>query len=275
MNFFSRKDLLFTLGLTDSSDITESVIKRAYKDIALKTHPDKLSGLDEKEKKEKEEQFKKATEAYEELNKMNNLQGFMNFAGGGEDMSDYINMFKDVAGEFMSKYKDFSTIIRAKTTISYNDLLYKNMFDRKIEAMGIPIDVKVDCDLFPTQSIHRQFNGLKYEILLELELESDGVFNHVIKKNGTVDLLYTINISHYQFYNGSKHTITHLDGNPVSFEIKPVCAKSLKIRNKGLNGGNLIIKINVLTPKRNILKDISLEEYKQLLQILEKIEHNE
>ena len=51
-----KQQCLNILGLNETA--TETDIKKAYKSIALKTHPDKLVDLDDHERNEKELQFK-------------------------------------------------------------------------------------------------------------------------------------------------------------------------------------------------------------------------
>lgn len=108
------KDLYNILGI--SRDASDSEIKKAYRKIALKCHPDRQAGKSEEEKKKAEEDFKEATKAYEVLKDPekksrydrfgtiddNNSQGFSGF-----DMGD---IFKDMGFTFdMSGFNPFGT----------------------------------------------------------------------------------------------------------------------------------------------------------------------
>jgi curved DNA-binding protein CbpA len=53
------------LGLERNKKPTENEIKKAYKKLAIKYHPDKQTNKSEEEKKQAEEQFKKISQAYE------------------------------------------------------------------------------------------------------------------------------------------------------------------------------------------------------------------
>lgn len=55
------------LGLTPDADLNE--IKKAYRKLALKYHPDKVSQLDEKAQQEAKEKFQAIQEAYDSIQK--------------------------------------------------------------------------------------------------------------------------------------------------------------------------------------------------------------
>ena len=61
----SKKDYYDLLGVEKTA--SENGIKKAYRKLAMKYHPDKFSNASEKEKKEAEEKFKEVNEAYQVL----------------------------------------------------------------------------------------------------------------------------------------------------------------------------------------------------------------
>ena len=100
----SKKDYYETLNLSKSA--SESEIKKAYRKLAIKYHPDKNPG-----NKEAEQNFKEAAEAYEILSNSQKKQqydqyghaafnGGQGFGGGGGGMSmdDIFDHFGDVFG---------------------------------------------------------------------------------------------------------------------------------------------------------------------------------
>lgn len=82
------KDFYKTLGVDKTA--TEAEIKKAYKKLAIKYHPDKNQG-----DKEAEETFKKISEAYATLSDKNKRQAYDNpqpsFGGFGVNMDDFFH----------------------------------------------------------------------------------------------------------------------------------------------------------------------------------------
>jgi molecular chaperone DnaJ len=105
----AKRDYYEILGVSRSASLDE--IKKAYRKLALKYHPDRNPG-----NKDAEEQFKEATEAYEVLRDQQKrarydefghggvsgpgAQGFEGFGGGGFDLSDALRAFMRDFGGF-------------------------------------------------------------------------------------------------------------------------------------------------------------------------------
>ena len=100
----AKRDYYEVLGV--SKDASEDEIKKAYRKIAIKYHPDRNPG-----NKEAEEKFKEAAEAYDVLHDPQKRQqydrfgfngpggaGFGGFGGAGMDMDDIFSMFGDIFG---------------------------------------------------------------------------------------------------------------------------------------------------------------------------------
>ena len=90
-----KKDLDFagaataceTLGLEGNCLEAFSSVKRAYRQLALESHPDKHAAASEEEMKEIEERFRVIQEAYEKLTKLNQ-QNKREAEGGGAAPED-------------------------------------------------------------------------------------------------------------------------------------------------------------------------------------------
>ncbi|NBQ70300.1 MAG: molecular chaperone DnaJ, partial [Nitrosomonadaceae bacterium] len=96
----SKRDYYHVLGV--SRDADEATIKKAYRKLAMKYHPDRNSG-DVKS----EEMFKEAKEAYEVLTDANKRAAYDQFghagvdanAGGGAGAQGFSDAFSDIFGD--------------------------------------------------------------------------------------------------------------------------------------------------------------------------------
>ena len=75
-------------------------------------------------------------------------------------------------------------------------------------------------------------------------------------------------ISHFDYYNGFTHSFLHIDGSNVNFKVKRMSKKVLKIKDRGLNGGDLLIKMVLYNPSNNKLKNINTDDYEKFLNVL-------
>lgn len=101
----SKRDFYEVLGISKSAN--EGEIKKAYRKMALKYHPDKNPGDNEAEEK-----FKEAAEAYEVLSDPNKKARYDQYGhaglggaggggfGGGMNMDDIFSQFGDIFGGF-------------------------------------------------------------------------------------------------------------------------------------------------------------------------------
>jgi DnaJ-class molecular chaperone len=277
----NKQKCLDILGLDNNSSSND--IKKAYKTIALKTHPDKLIDLTEEEREKKELIFKNASEAYNRLinddfigenifedfdfgSIFENIEGFEGI-GGMFSKTSGMKMFSGMASRLFENRK-FESIFKTDVIISYFDLLNERKMDKEISICGIPSKATIDCSNFPKQMITRSFQGLSSTVEINFKLEKDDLFDNLINSDGTVDLIYTIKVSHYQYYKGFSYTLKHLDGNDVNFNVKKLSKKSLKIKKRGLRGGDLIVKIQLINPSNKKINCVNNEDYEKLLNIL-------
>src|SRR5688500_5375457 len=99
----AKRDYYEVLGVSKNADETE--IKKAYRKLAIKYHPDKNP-----DDKDAEEKFKEAAEAYEVLSNAEKKRRYDQFGhagmggaasggfGGGMSMDDIFSQFGDIFG---------------------------------------------------------------------------------------------------------------------------------------------------------------------------------
>ena len=85
--YVNMKDYYDILGV--SKDATDADIKKAYKKLALKFHPDRQQGKSDKEKKEAENKFKEINEAFSTLSDPKKRQEYDNPGFGSGFFNDF------------------------------------------------------------------------------------------------------------------------------------------------------------------------------------------
>ena len=171
------------LNLPDNSSIEE--VKKAYKKIALNSHPDKLNNIkDEKEKNKKIKYFMDATNAYKKL-----LNEEVEFEDDNWDYNDWMNSFNDFTNSNLFKgvvdvIKKMRTKIK-KHSISV-DIKYQELFSPNKKKLRIflrkldePIYINLDCSKYPSHTINYfDDNDDEHEIMISMDLINDKNINN-------------------------------------------------------------------------------------------------
>ena len=144
----SKRDYYDVLGVSKSASASE--IKKAYRKLAIKYHPDKNPG-----DKKAEEKFKEAAEAYEVLSNAEKKQRYDQFGhagmggaggfGGGMSMDDIFSQFGDIFGggsPFDSFFGGSSS--RGKRVIKGSNLRIRIKLGLKEINSGVKKKIKVD-----------------------------------------------------------------------------------------------------------------------------------
>lgn len=145
-----KRDYYEVLGVSKSADATE--IKKAYRKLALKYHPDKNPG-----DKEAEEKFKEAAEAYDVLSNEEKRRRYDQFGhagvggagqggfGGDMSMDDIFSQFGDIFGSFggFSGFGGFGGGRSARRVNRGTNLRVKVKMNLQEIATGIEKKIKV------------------------------------------------------------------------------------------------------------------------------------
>ena len=143
----SKRDYYEILGVSKNADAKE--VKKAYRKLAVKYHPDK-----NKDDKAAEEKFKEAAEAYDVLSSPEKKQRYDQFGhagmsgasgggfgGGGMNMDDIFSQFGDIFGG--GSFGGFEGRGRGRRVVKGTNLRIRLSLNLKEVAEGIEKTIKV------------------------------------------------------------------------------------------------------------------------------------
>lgn len=172
------KDLYKILGVEKSATADE--IKKKYKKLAVKYHPDKQQGKSEQEKKDAEEKFKEINEAYSILSDKDKRQQYDTFGtvngnmggmSGADAMAEFMKHFQGMGG-FGSMFED--------------DFFGGHRGQRVVKGSDIQVNVNV--------TMEELYNNVEKEIKYKRKVQcetcngtgsADGLMNQCPYCNGT------------------------------------------------------------------------------------------
>ena len=235
-----KKNYYEILGVDNNSDINE--IKKSYKKLALKYHPDKNNG-----DKEAELKFQEVAEAYAVLTDpekkrvydlTGDADGFdLNFSDNFDPFSLFNNIFKSHLNNFAN--------MKYEQNIDINELL------GGISSFQIPVKgVKVSVHTFPNDALFGNDNFIQQESMSELFKNIGvGIGSHTNNLEGTdnnnnlFSKLFTPPKKHKQFNN-----------KIYSHKKSPLIEKNLKVSLDELfSKKNKKVKIKVTRNKNGEL----------------------
>ena len=136
----AKQDYYELLGISKGAD--EKEIKRAYKKLAMKYHPDRTQG-----DKEKESKFKEIQEAYEILSDKEKRAAYDQYGhaafeqggfGGGFGGSDFGDMFGDIFGDIFGGGRTRQRVVRGE------DLRYDLEITLEEAVKGVTKDIQIN-----------------------------------------------------------------------------------------------------------------------------------
>lgn len=274
------------LGL--KSNATKDEIKKAYKEIAITCHPDKLMHItDEVEKEKRIDKFKKATIAY------NKLSG--SSVSGDIDINDdsfwASDIFMDVAKMFINnnirpkayynpveKSIDERIVHKVKLDVSYIDILNNTKKKVRLILVNIeePIFIDIYCGKFP--QVTKEYiddNDIEHDIIIEMTIkktDADGDIEHMILSSGTIDLIKTVDITLKEYILGYTKNILYIDSTEIPVTVPAFQKEYYEIPNKGILGGSLILNICIKSIEKNAWYNFTENDKVEMLRLLDALQ---
>jgi DnaJ-class molecular chaperone len=277
---YDSKNPYCILGILSSA--TKDEIKKAYKEIALTCHPDKLVNItDENEKQRRINKFKEASMAYDILvNKGGHDVTWDNIT---YDSSDNDFDWKDVWSQFFNKeviketlydianhfvknriypkaYYNPSTTSNMqnkkshdiKLEVSYHEILTNAKKKLRLILVDIdePVFLDVYCGSFPQVVKEYAYDAedgeeILHDIIINMEIKKQDNLDHIISKNGSIDIITSLDINLYEYVTGSLKNVKYIDGQNMQIYIPPFQKDFYEICGKGVKNGSFIINLNV------------------------------
>ena len=136
------------LGVDKQS--SDEDIKKAYRKLAMKYHPDRFSGASEAEKKNAENKFKEISEAYSVLSDKNKRQQYDNFGSDFANKSGGFSDFNvnDIFNQFFGEDSSFSDFFGGsssrKTNSSQKGENLKITIKATLEEIALGVKKKIN-----------------------------------------------------------------------------------------------------------------------------------
>jgi molecular chaperone DnaJ len=280
-----EKDFYKILGVSKSA--TSKEIKKKYRELAHKLHPDRNAG-----NKKLEEEFKAVSEAYEilsddksrtEYDEARSLferggfrqpQGgapsanrdYADFFGGGDTQDIFANLFGG-GRRAPRKGQDLQT----ESTITFRESIFGTNLDLRLSSDGgapTNITVRVPAGVKNGGKIRIRGKGASGEagpgdLFIHLNVKPHPVFTH----KGD-NILMTLPVTFAEATLGADIKVPTLSGEEVTVRLAPGTANGrvLRIKGHGVKGangvGDLLVSVEVQVPQRVTPKaQKALEEF--------------
>lgn len=286
-----------------SKTATEDEIKKAYRKLAVKYHPDKNEGDKEAEKK-----FQEISEAYNVLSNKEKRSEYDNYGsdfgfgtntrykydqnpfGHGFDTSDFEDIlrgwkrYQHDAGSYSSwksRYKEHGDDVYVTCQISFKESVFGGTKDVKYyykddigKVKSRTVSLKFPSDTPDGKVItmnglgnESQFAGSSGNLIVTISVEPDEYF----LRQG-LDLYCTVFVDYSQVLLGDSIDVKTLEGKTLTLKVPEDSynGKYLRVKSMGVKGkygsGDLFVKLEISTPtKLNSKEKEILKEYKCLL----------
>jgi molecular chaperone DnaJ len=286
-----EKDFYKILGV--SKGATNKEIKKKYRELAHKLHPDKNKG-----NKKSEEEFKAVSEAYEILSEVKSRaeydearslferggfrqpqSGFQGGQGGQGANRDYADLFGDPSDIFANlfgggggrraprKGQDLQT----ESTITFRESVFGTNLDLRLSSDGgapTNITVRVPAGVKNGGKIRIRGKGAQGEagsgdLFIHLNVKPHPIFTHKGE-----NLVMSIPVTFAEAGLGADIKVPTLSGEEVTVRLAPGTpnGRVLRIKGHGVKGasgvGDLLVSVEVQVPQRLSAKaQKALEEF--------------
>lgn len=268
----SKRDYYEILGLAKNS--SEDEIKKSYRQLASKYHPDKITGADgSPEKLQAEEKFKEVKEAYETLSD-HEKRGHYDLHGHTESAGN-TQQWHHRAGAQPQQFEEMF-----RTFFSQNSGFNEGFFGQQPKQQTIHIINISLADAFIGKTIKIDSkttimvpkgarSGTKFfadNKLFRLDIQP-----HFKFKRANDDLLVDIEISAIEAILGVEAILEHLDSATLQFKIPAGIqpGQIVKLSSKGMKNpetdryGDILVRISISIPRalsdseKTALKNVS------------------
>jgi len=236
-----------TLGLTSSA--TSDEVKRAYRKLAMKFHPDRNDGKDAK--------FKEIKSAYDQIQKgpSQDPDAWSTFRkeGGFAGAAGRSSVFDDFFNNRRPNYKPSTVNLSAQ--IPFADAICGNPQFLKINVHGKSKTVKVE---IPAGLTHGE--KIKYAKLVD---GIDVIISFIVEPTpmwelDKLDLIQTPDISIWDLITGGELDVSLINGKVIRLKIPAGTQPNtvMRVQGKGVQSrvtkvlyGDMLVKLNATIPK--------------------------
>ena len=270
----SEKNLYEVLGVAE--DASDAEIRKAYRKIAVKNHPDKNPG-----DAAAEERFKEATQAYEVLSDETKRQQYDmrlkgGFGGGMDGLEDLFGGFsfniEDILGRHGDLFGGFGVPFHARRVQRRgSDVEAELKVDFRTAAKGGKVDVTLRIPT-PTQP-QGEVKSLSVTVPEGVEdgtpMRLRGLGQAGVGGGGAGDLILRIRVAAHPSFTrdgtdvrvdmpvpapiavlGGKASVETLQGEAtVTVPAGASSGTVMRLKGQGIKGGDLLARIQVVVPK--------------------------
>jgi DnaJ-class molecular chaperone len=125
-------------------------------------------------------------------------------------------------------------------------------------------------DSFPSiNKIYIDDDDVTHEIEIKIKIIKNELFTYKIINN-KINIYYKLKYNLYDYLNGYTTRIKYIDDEYIDINIPKFISKKYEIKDKGINGGSLIIKIKLRNSNINIdnwnkLEDTEKDNFNKIL----------